>query len=947
MSHPINRMYAFGPFRLAPDERHLWRDGTCVQLTPKAFDLLVILAESAGHLLCRHELIEQLWAQAIVEEHSLTWNISALRRALGDDGEIPRYIETVRGHGYRFIVPVQCLKPEVSTPVSDSPAAVHDLAPVDPPQTTLINTPTANPAPWFRHHGRLILVIAGISLIVLLLASRLIFSGAPAISPQANSHRPSIAVLGFHNLSNNHDLDWIGDALTEMLSTELASGHRINIVPAADIARMHRNTNNRGAGNTWTPAQLTHLRKTLGVKATIVGAYLRQGNAKNQRIRVDVHMQLPAAGTQTTTWSASATGDDLFALVVRLGQQLRGKLGLMRPNPAQLSEFIASMPSTSAAAADYASGLSALASGNALLARTLLVRATRKEPDFPLAHSALARAWMNLGDNQRAATEARQALRHSAGLSYTQRQLLLGLQAEATHQWSQATGAYQKLFDTNPDSLHYGLMLARAQVKAENYAQAKSTLAQLRKLPAPFGNDPRVMMATANLQANLSENQAYYDTAMRAARRAMDLDEDELQAKALSAAANARINLNDFTAALTLTQKAKALYANNDKLSLDVGINLERMGSAHDGLGQYDKAITAYGDANELFAGIGNRYWQAVSLNNIAGVFFRRDQLAKAQNYYARALPIFRELHRDTAVAIVLNNLSSVVDSQGNLIQAIEYETQSLALHRATGTPRSIAAVLLNLGLTSFALGRLDTAGKYLREARNVYLDQHAVADASDAVSGLADLAYARNQLDAARKGYEHALAMRRKQKVATSVAWSQRDLAELDLDTGHPGRALQWARAALPIFVQAKTRGDIATTHAVIAMALIQLGRHQQASRETKLLDIDLKNLNDPRSRLGLNIARATIAWHLGDSAHAELLLTAALHKAQAMQMKSRIYPIRLELARLHARRVLNKTTRSQILQLVSDARRNGFLFVANQAQKLLHKRAGRVTKL
>ncbi len=947
MSHLINRLYAFGPFRLAPDERHLWRDGACVQLTPKAFDLLVILVESAGHLLCRHELIEQLWAQAIVEEHSLTWNISALRRTLGDDGEIPRYIETVRGHGYRFIVPVQCLKPEAAEAVSDSPTVVHDIAPVDPPQTTLINTPTANPAPWFQHPGRLILVIAGISLIVLLLASRLIFSGAPAISPQANSHRPSIAVLGFHNLSNNHDLDWIGDALTEMLSTELASGHRINIVPAADIARMHRNTNIRGAGNTWTAAQLARLRKTLGVKATIDGAYLRQGNAKNQRIRVDVHMQLPAGGTRTTTWTASATSDDLFALVVKLGQQLRGKLGLMRPNPAQQSEFMASMPSTSEAAADYASGLSALASGNALLARTLLARATQKEPDFPLAHSALARAWMDLGDNQRATTEARQALRHSAGLSYTQRQLLLGLQAEATHQWNQAIGAYQKLFDTNPDSLYYGLMLARAQMKAANYTQAKSTLAQLRKLPAPFGNDPRVTMARANLHAALNENRAYYDTAMRAAGRAMDLDEDELQAKALSAAANARIKLNDFTAALTLTEKAKRLFANNDNPSLDVGINLERMGMAHDGLGQYDQAIDVYDDANELFASIGNRYWQAVSLNNIAGVYFRRDQLAKAQNYYTRALPIFRELHRDAAVAIVLNNLSPVVGNQGNLTQAVEYEKQSLALHRATGTPRSIASVLLNLGLTSFALGRLDAAGKYLREARNVYLDQHAVADASDAVSGLADLAYARNQLDAARKGYEYALAMRRKQKVATSVAWSQRDLAELDLDTGHPGRALQLARTALPTFVQAETRGDIATTHAVIAMALIQLGHRRQASRETRLLDTDLKTLDDPRTRLGLNIARGTIAWHLGNNAHAERLLTAALHKAQRMQMKSRIYPAQLELARLHSQGTLDKTTRKQILQLVSEARRNGFLFVAKQAQKLLHQPAGETTAL
>jgi len=94
------RIYAFGPFRMEVAERRLSRDGADIALTRKAFDLLVELVMSAGHLKTREELIGALWPNTIVEEHSLTWNLSALRRALGDTGDAPQYIETVRGHGY-------------------------------------------------------------------------------------------------------------------------------------------------------------------------------------------------------------------------------------------------------------------------------------------------------------------------------------------------------------------------------------------------------------------------------------------------------------------------------------------------------------------------------------------------------------------------------------------------------------------------------------------------------------------------------------------------------------------------------------------------------------------------------------------------------------------------------------------------------------------------------
>jgi hypothetical protein len=80
-------------------------DGQTVQLKPKTFDLLVLLVSGRGRVLTKTELIRSLWADTFVEEGNLSFQISTLRKALGDEGA--QWIETVPKHGYRFALDVQ------------------------------------------------------------------------------------------------------------------------------------------------------------------------------------------------------------------------------------------------------------------------------------------------------------------------------------------------------------------------------------------------------------------------------------------------------------------------------------------------------------------------------------------------------------------------------------------------------------------------------------------------------------------------------------------------------------------------------------------------------------------------------------------------------------------------------------------------------------------------
>ncbi|HVR72359.1 MAG TPA: winged helix-turn-helix domain-containing protein [Vicinamibacteria bacterium] len=100
------RGYEFGSFRLDPAERLLLREGHSVALTPKAFDLLVYLVERPGRLVERQALMAALWPDAVVEEANLAYNVSAVRKALGDGHEGEQFIQTVPTRGYRFVAPV-------------------------------------------------------------------------------------------------------------------------------------------------------------------------------------------------------------------------------------------------------------------------------------------------------------------------------------------------------------------------------------------------------------------------------------------------------------------------------------------------------------------------------------------------------------------------------------------------------------------------------------------------------------------------------------------------------------------------------------------------------------------------------------------------------------------------------------------------------------------------
>jgi serine/threonine-protein kinase len=118
------RLYEFGGFRLDAGRRLLLgRDATSVALTPKAYETLAYLVERAGAVVSKDELIAVIWPDTVVEENSLTKNISQLRRILGEGRDEHRYIATVPGRGYQFVAEVKQTTPYEKAAIAVLPFA--------------------------------------------------------------------------------------------------------------------------------------------------------------------------------------------------------------------------------------------------------------------------------------------------------------------------------------------------------------------------------------------------------------------------------------------------------------------------------------------------------------------------------------------------------------------------------------------------------------------------------------------------------------------------------------------------------------------------------------------------------------------------------------------------------------------------------------------------------
>jgi DNA-binding winged helix-turn-helix (wHTH) protein/TolB-like protein/Flp pilus assembly protein TadD len=230
MSKRAKEFYHFGLFNMDVTERVLLRDGRPLALSPKAFDLLVLLVENSGHLLEKDELMRQLWPDTFVEEANLTNNISLLRKALAEDDD-HRYIETVPRRGYRFVAEVE----ELSVGATELIVAERTTATfileeeskdrAKPARPFLTGSSAKRSTGW---------VIATVVFLVGVAAAVYSYWGRPSAAPIR-----SIAVLPFKPLVDDTGDESFEMGMAETLITRLSSIKEVAVRPVSAVRKYH------------------------------------------------------------------------------------------------------------------------------------------------------------------------------------------------------------------------------------------------------------------------------------------------------------------------------------------------------------------------------------------------------------------------------------------------------------------------------------------------------------------------------------------------------------------------------------------------------------------------------------------------------------------------------------------------------------------------------------
>ena len=133
-------VFSFDDCRLDIERRELRRQGECVDLAPKVFDLLTFLVQHRDRVVTKDDLLQAVWGGRIVSESALTTRINAVRRAIGDDGAAQRLVRTFARKGVRFIGDVA----EIPDPEnSDASDAIRPAPPL-PEKTSLVVLPFQN-----------------------------------------------------------------------------------------------------------------------------------------------------------------------------------------------------------------------------------------------------------------------------------------------------------------------------------------------------------------------------------------------------------------------------------------------------------------------------------------------------------------------------------------------------------------------------------------------------------------------------------------------------------------------------------------------------------------------------------------------------------------------------------------------------------------------------------
>ena len=740
-----------------------------------------------------------------------------------------------------------------------------------------------------------------------------------------NVLRPSVAVMPFKNLGKP-DVEWLSNALSEMLNTELSSSDKIRTIAAEDV-----NNAKIDLGIAVTPTFnsriLGKIRRFVHAEYVISGTYMAMGNQPTDNIRVDVHLQDANSGEAIFSFAETGTLAELSDVLRRAGIELRGRLNVQEPSTSDQSRAQAIFPSDPEALQLYTEGLAKFRKFDALGARDSLERSISIEPNIALPHWALARTWQLLGYDQKAKEEAKKSIELRASLTPQDQRFIEAFYQELNAEWGKAIELYQALWVLYPDEPNFALDLANAQTSAGKGQEALTTLEKL-KSQTQTKDDPRVDLSEALAADSLSDIHKQKAAATLAVAKAKKQGSRLLTAHAAWQLCSAFYALGEFQSGESACVESTASAPFDDVIKARSQTVLANIMQAE---GKIPEALEMHGQALETARKIGSQKDIVGALQNLANVLDAQGKTEEARKYYEEALRIAHQIGDKSATTKLQNNFAGHLYENGDFSAAETLYRQAIDTAREIGDKDGMATALLNLGNLQSQLGRLDDAQKDIQRALNLLDDAGLQSEQAPGLNMLGDIYLAKGDLDAAKKSYDDSFQLSIKQSVPAAIASSRSELANLNLEEGKLSEAEALARQAVAEFAAEKLLDNEADARNTLSRALLAQGKLGEARTE-----VDRALKLSPRDRgitLGIAMTDARLKLKEGNEAQARKILATALSEASAMHLTGSMFEIRLYQAEIEA--VTNRNSAETLFVSVErDAKAKGYQLVAAKAQ-------------
>ncbi|MBA3632991.1 MAG: winged helix-turn-helix domain-containing protein [Acidobacteria bacterium] len=546
MFHDNKELYEFSDFRLDISERLLLRKGKRVSLSEKAFEMLCVLVRQSGHLVSKDELLAEVWTDTIVEENNLDKNVSLLRQVLGERKGKEKFIETVRGRGYRFVAEVERIKAEENgQSLKNAPASVKSddkkiIQPAAKYQTErsgkvialadwrhepeedeklqqAILTPTQIKEFPQAKRKKFPLVGAVIFGLLILALGFFAFTRFRSETPTADAPIKTLAVLPFVNGSNDANLDYLSDGLSESLIDRLAQLSQLKVI-ARSSSFKYRGQN----------IDLSEAANALGVRAIVTGRLVRRGDD------LIIRVEMIDTRDNRQLWSDNFTRklSDAQKLQTDISREIAENLRL-RLSGAQTRQLTGQETSNPQAYELLLKGLFYWRKGgweNLKKAVEYYEQAIVVDPNYALAYAKLSVAYTLLVGNNflnskefipKAEAAARKALELDENLA--EAHLATAMLNQTAWGWAAAEAAFKRAIELNPNLADVRLRYATYLGVIGRHDEAIIEAKHARELD-PLSLRTSLSVADAFLFARR------FDEAIEESRKILELDKNYIPA---------------------------------------------------------------------------------------------------------------------------------------------------------------------------------------------------------------------------------------------------------------------------------------------------------------------------------------------------------------------------------------------------------------------------------